>query len=280
MDRILVVGATGYIGQPLLMRAGSSAIGTSSKGGAGLLQLKLERPCAFEFRHIAKDDVVFLLAAISSPDVCAQERDWAQSINVTGTIAFIEELIAREARVVFFSTDAVYGEQPSPFNENQPPSPVGDYAEMKLEVETRFAHEPSVRSVRLSYVFSRYDSFTRYLFDCAQKGVTAEVFPSLSRSVVSRNDVIEAALALAENWFGPPPGVINFGGPDVLSRAEFAAILRSTVLPNLRLIEKEPDENFFASRPRKIAMQSPIMEMLLQRPSISLKAAAASFVSI
>lgn len=276
-NRIIVIGATGYIGRPLLKRAGPAGIGTSSTGGSGLLQLDLVNLSLFSFEQLQRDDVVLMLAAISSPDVCVRQRSLAYSINVSGTIAFIEAAIARGAKVIFFSSDAVYGEQLSPFDESKRTSPVGEYARMKLFVEKRFSEEINFRSVRLSYVFSRWDPFTRYLFDCAEKGLTAEVFPSFARSVVSLDDVISGALSLANDWHKLSERVINFGGPEVLSRAEYAEVLRSTVLPDLRFIEKEPDESFFSSRPRKIAMLSPLMNKVLGRSPASLGAASSAF---
>ncbi len=277
MTRIIVIGASGYIGRPLLQQAGPSARGTSSSGVGGLLRLNLEHPSAFEYAQIDEGEVVLFLAAISSPDACARQREWVHSINVEGTSAFIEGALARGARVVFFSTDAVYGEQASPFDETLGPSPVGAYAEMKFAVEQRFLGVAGFRTVRLSYVFSRWDSFTRYLFGCAEDGVPADVFPSFARSVVSRDDVISAALSLARNWDDVSERVINFGGPDILSRAEFAGVVRASMLPDLRIVEKDPDDSFFLSRPRKISMQSPIMDRLLGRPRLSLEAAASSF---
>jgi len=277
VTRIMVVGASGYIGRPLLERAGLLARGTSSTGGGGLLRLNLEQPSAFDHAQIDEGEVILFLAAISSPDACARRRYWVHSINVEGTSAFIEGVLARGAKVVFFSTDAVYGEQTLPFDETLEPSPVGAYAEMKCAVEQRFLGEAGFRTVRLSYVFSRWDSFTRYLFGCAADGLVAEVFPSFARSVVSRDDVISAALFIARNWADVGERVINFGGPDILSRAEFAGVLRAGILPELKIVEKDPDESFFLSRPRKIAMQSPIMDRLLGRPRLSLELAASSF---
>lgn len=242
-----------------------------------MLRLDLERPSTFDFAQFDAGEVILLLAAISSPDACTHKREWVHSINVDGTSAFIEGALARGARVVFFSSDAVYGEQASSFDETLEPSPVGAYAEMKLAVEQRFSSETNFRTIRLSYVFSRWDSFTRYLFGCAEKGVAAEVFPSFARSVVSRDDVIAAALCLARSWDSVGERVINVGGPDVLSRAEFARILRAGILPHLQIVERDPDESFFLSRPRVIAMQSPIMDRLLGRPRLSLQTAASSF---
>ncbi len=58
-------------------------------------------------------------------------------MNVTGTSNFIQSVIDRGARVVFFSRDTVYGEREDAFDESAVCNPAGEYAEMKREVEQR-----------------------------------------------------------------------------------------------------------------------------------------------
>lgn len=145
---------------------------------------------------------------------------------------------------------------------------------MKSEVEQRFAEDPSFKTIRLSYVFSRDDKFTRYLSSCAERDEEAELFHPFYRAIVHRDDVVEGALALAQKWDDFPQQKLNFGGPQVLSRVEFAECIRQTALPSLKYRVTEPDETFFKNRPREIAMHSPILPKLLGRPSRSLVEAA------
>jgi nucleoside-diphosphate-sugar epimerase len=105
---------------------------------------------------------------------------------------------------------------------------------------------------------------------CANAGDEVELFHPFYRSIVHRNDVIEGALALAEHWERFPQQVINFGGPELLSRIDFAQILKQYAFPDLRLQVVEPAEEFFKNRPRVIAMLSEILPALLGRPSRSL----------
>ena len=141
---------------------------------------------------------------------------------------------------------------------------------MKAEVEKSFFGNPLFKSIRLSYVFSREDKFTKYLLGCAETGKRAELFHPFYRSIIHRNDVIEGALALAEHWDDFSQQVINFGGPEVLSRVDFAQCLKQYALPDLRFQAVEPDEEFFKNRPRIIAMSSEIFPALLDRPSRTL----------
>lgn len=281
-SKIFVIGATGYIGSALFdgaKRVGA-AYGTSSSGKKDLLPLCLDAPGDFDYGKIGTSDVVLLTAAISAPDICAREHDRAWAVNVTGTSAFITSAIERGARVIFFSSDTVYGERGEEFDERAACNPAGEYAEMKREVEQRFAGNPSFKAIRLSYVFSREDKFTRYLAECAQRNEEADLFHPFFRAIVHRDDVVSGALALAERWHEIPEQVINFGGQQVLSRVAFAECLREVHLHDLRFKVTEPDADFFRNRPRVIVMKSPFFGRLLGRPPHSLcDAARIEFVS-
>ena len=273
--RILVAGASGYLGMPLYRsaRAAGHAWGTSREDPS-LLPLRLEMPAAFDYGVLNEVDVVLLTAAVSSPDICTQEHSRTWAINVAGTCRFIENVLARGTRLVFFSSDSVYGERSTPFDESTPGNPGDDYALMKHEVEGRFAEEANFKTIRVSFVFSYGDKFTTYLRKCVRNREEAELFHPFRRAVIHRTDVTEGAITLARRWDEFPQKVINFGGPRVVTRPEFAAILKETALSELRTRTVEPDANFFKSRPRTIRMRSPILASLLGRSPRSLHEAA------
>jgi len=273
---IFVVGATGYIGATIFCHAQQIAFtrGTSTSGLPPTLCLNLGEPDKFDYDIIHAQDVVFLTASISSPDICAREYYRAWAINVNGTSIFIERVLAKGGRVIFFSSDTVYGEKDEPFDERAICDPAGEYAEMKYEVERRFLGHSLFKSIRLSYVFSCEDKFTRYLSGCAQRNEEAEIFHPFYRAVIHRDDVVQSVIALAKRWDEFPQDVINFGGPEVLARTEFAQILREKFLPTLRFKVTEPEPEFFLNRPRVIRMVSSVLPLLLGRPAYSLCEAA------
>jgi len=273
---LFIIGASGYVGSALFSNASKLgfAFGTSSIGGNGLLPLRLDAPASFDYDKIEPGDVVLLTAAISAPDICAREYDRAWAVNVTGTSSFIQSAIDRGARVVFFSSDTIYGEREDAFDESSAGNPAGEYAEMKREVEQRFLGNASFKSIRLSYVFSREDKFSRYLAGCAARHEEADLFHPFFRAIVHRDDVVVGALALAARWDDVPVQVINFGGPQVLSRIEFAECLRDNHIRDLRFRVTEPGVDFFKNRPRVINMTSPVFPTLLGRLPRSLREAA------
>jgi len=277
--KAIIIGASGYIGVQLYAQATHffetyGTLSSTSKRDDTFLPLRLDVSQQFDYKLIQKSDVVFLTAAISAPDVCSRERERAWAVNVTGTSEFIARAMARGGRVVFFSSDTVYGERSDEFDEQAACNPAGGYAEMKQAVEKRFLGNPLFKTIRLSYVFSREDKFTQYLSGCAERGEEAEIFHPFYRAVIHREDVVKGAIALAQRWDEFPQSGINFGGPEVLSRTEFAKILQDTALPNLRFCVSEPSADFFLNRPRVIRMKSPILASLIERPVHTLHAAA------
>lgn len=276
IGQYFVIGGRGYLGAALYLLIPDDVVRlrTASSASAGFLRLRLENPQDYADLPINAGDVVFLAAAISAPDICAREHDRAWGANVTGTSAFISNAIDRGARVIFFSSDTVYGEREDEFDETVACNPAGEYAEMKREVEQRFAGNASFKALRLSYVFSREDKFSRYLAGCAERNEEADLFHPFYRAIVHRDDIVEGALALAVRWDEVPEQVINFGGPQVLSRIDFAECLREAHFHDLRFKVTEPGADFFKNRPRVIAMTSPVFARLLGRQPRTLREAA------
>lgn len=274
--KLFVIGASGYIGHSIIntWSGDGCVIATSTKGGAGVIPLSLERPKEFDYGSIRPADVLLLPAAISAPDICAREYQRAWAVNVTGTSEFISRAIDRGGRIVFFSSDTVYGERDIGFGEDELCNPAGEYAVMKNEVEKKFFGNPLFKSIRLSYVFSREDKFTKYLLEFAGRCDEVELFHPFCRAIIHRADVVDGVLALARRWEEFPHAIINFGGPEVLSRIDFAECLKHTCLPNLQYRVTTPGGEFFKNRPRVIAMSSNILPNLLERPCRTLSQAA------
>jgi dTDP-4-dehydrorhamnose reductase len=276
--RYIVVGGRGYIGAKLFGSIPQEFIGirTSSFSQTGFIHLRLDVSADYLRLPISNGDTVFLTSAISAPDLCANDLKKAWHLNVDSTSNLIEYIISRGGRVIFFSSDNVYGHCPDPFDESRNCNPVGEYGKMKQAVENHFAEDSAFKSIRLSYVFSRDDKFCRYILTCHEECKEADLFHPFYRAVVHRDDVIEGAIALANKWELTPQRFINFGGPGIVSRVDLAKHLKETVVPNLKYKVTEPSADFFMNRPRIIAMNSPIFAGLLGRLPRSISLAVKS----
>ena len=225
----------------------------------------------YDFDTLKMGDTVAFCAAISEPSVCANQFQDSLRVNVTSTGDFIYEALKRGCKVIFLSSDAVYGNVLGEFDEEEKVDPLGVYAEMKAVVEKRFLEYPLFKVLRLSYNFFKEDRFTTYLRNCAEEGATAEIFDPFSRSVVHRDDTVDAIIALYNNWDVCEESVINCGGPETLSRVEFAKILKDSVYPDLKMKMVTPNEKFYNDRPAIVSMRSNHLEEVLGRPARSIQ---------
>jgi dTDP-4-dehydrorhamnose reductase len=276
MGKVLIVGATGYLGKELFASIGKvfDTQGTSTMPNPELIHLNLGDPDYFPYASIVSaGDVVVITAAISAPDICANEYEYAWGINVKGTSFFIKNIINMGARVIFLSSDTVYGEHERPFDERCALRPAGEYAQMKYEIEKIFRESQSFKSIRLSYVFSREDKFTKYLIGCMKRSEEAEIFHPFCRSVIYRGDVVDGVIALIKNWDEVHHSFINFGGPETVSRVDFKEIFSKNFVKKIQSRVIEPPSSFFLNRPRIIAMKSPVLGALLGRQARSLNEA-------
>ena len=270
-----LVGATGNIGKRVVEKGGDKINAISR------FELKLDqRPLYYNFdaktiggTSIKEGDVIIFAAAISEPSVVSAHFAKALAVNVESTGEFIETALGKGCKVLFLSSDAVYGDVESGFDETHPTNPKGAYAEMKSIVEKRFEKNPNFIALRLSYNFHKDDRFTTYLRQCAEKGVEAEVFDPLTRAVVHRDDTVDAILNIAANWDCADGQYINCGGPDVLSRQQFTEIVRDTALPSLKFKVTQPPAKFYGDRAAYSQMSSPNLEKILGRKRHTIKQA-------
>ena len=262
-----LVGATGNIGSRVVEKGGED-INIISR-----FELILDqRPLYYNFdaktiggTAIEEGDVIIFAAAISEPSVVSAQFDKALAVNVESTGEFIETALGKGCKVLFLSSDAVYGDVESGFDESHPVNPKGAYAEMKAIVEKRFEKNPNFKALRLSYNFHKDDRFTKYLRQCAESGVEAEIFDPLTRAVVHRDDTVDAILSIASNWDNADGQYINCGGPEVMSRQRFTEIIKRIALPTLKYKVTSPPAKFYGDRAKFSEMHSPNIEKVLGR---------------
>lgn len=273
MLKPLIVGIGGGVASRIaaaFTEKGIAFNATSSRPLPQYWQLDLTRPGDFDYQVVTNNHLILLAAAISSPDRCHKDYNLARQINVTETLEFARRCLDQGARILFFSSDNVYG--PSlpgnpPFEETAPLNPLGEYAEMKAEAETRLVTMGDVKIMRLSYVFFKQDKFTTYLSKCAINEEEAQVFDPFTRSIVYIEDLIQATAIYRLRWSEIDDKLMNVGGPQPLSRWQFASKLKELVYPGLKLLKIEPPEEFFRARPRSIVINNDRFAHLLGRPA-------------
>jgi len=254
MSKIAIIGSSGYIAKFLieqLLRTDNfnEIIKIDKTSKDDVFYLDLLEPEKFDYNILNDVEFVIFTAAISSPDKCAEEFKLCWNINVIGTKYFIREALKRNCHVIFFSSDAVYGDiQSKRYDENSETKAHTSYGIMKKSIEDEFKNHNLFKSLRLSYVVSAKDKFVSYCLECIKENKVAEVFHPFYRNCIMLNDVFNAIIWIIQNWDLYQPFVLNVTGNELISRIQIADEI-NRVFSN-RLIYKivKPDEDFYKNR--------------------------------
>lgn len=259
--KIAIVGSSGYIAKHLM-----KAFNTELKGCEIVkidmtddadLKLQLTEPANFNYDQLIGVDYVIFTAAISGPDMCANEFDKCWDINVTGTSYFIREAVRRDVKVLFFSSDAAFGDIPRHiYDEDSETQAYTAYGKMKKAIEDEFKTSKLFKCIRLSYVVSENDKFISYCLSCIRKGETADIFHPFYRNCITVSDVIKAIIWLMRNWLSFDSFVLNLTGTELVSRVRMADEMNRYFGNKLKYTVTQPDENFFKNRPQVTQMKS------------------------
>lgn len=259
--KIAIVGSSGYIAGFLLKRicAFSSVesilkIDQTEEADA---KLNLLQPEQFDYSLLHGIDYVIFTAAISGPDKCASDFEWCWSINVIGTAFFIERALEKGCKVLFFSSDAVFGDIPGQiYTEMSETKAETPYGRMKKEIEDRFQDNKSFKVIRLSYVASAQDRFVSYCLACVRENKTAEVFHPFYRNCVTVQDVVNVVAWFLENWDAYEPFVLNVAGKELVSRVRIADEINRFLGNSLHYKIVNPEASFYENRPMITQMES------------------------
>ena len=263
--KIALIGSSGYIAEFILKRFARDpeieSILKLDRNPDSDAYLDLKEAENFDYLLLDNIDYVVFTAAISGPDKCAEDFDNCWSINVTGTSYFIREAIKRKCRVLFFSSDAVFGDIPGAiYTEESETNAYTPYGRMKKAVEDEFKENPLFKAIRLSYVASSKDRFVTYCIDCMKNGETADIFHPFYRNVISVSDVVDVVRYFAKHWDEYKQTFLNVAGKELVSRVRIADELNRHLGGKLQYSVSMPGAEFFTNRPRITQMKSLYMQ--------------------
>lgn len=272
LSKIFILGSSGYIGKALIAKLNllqTPYVTVGRKDADIVMDLSLDyQPLINE---VYEGDFIVFLAAISSPEICKNDREMAKGINVTATGDIIDALSEKGARIIFSSSDVVFGKSESVVFDESTLAPFGDYGEMKAEIENKFQLDSNVKVIRFSYVMGPGDKYTDMLVKFASENQTLDVFGGFERNVVALSDVTSGIISLINKWDVTSENAINFSGPECISRWDMTRLFAERFCPNLTSKLVEAPIGFWNSRPKKIESKNVAFTKLLGKQAKSVQ---------
>jgi dTDP-4-dehydrorhamnose reductase len=217
--RILVTGASGYLGGAVYRQAaaaGWSVAGTAFTGTADE-RLDIRDPAAVRalLRRV-RPDVVIHTATGRDRD------DWRTIADGAAHVAVA--VAAAGVRLVHVSSDAVFSGRDVRYAEDALPDPVNRYGSAKAAAETAVrAVDPDAAVVRTSLILGDgHGAHERLTHDLAAGRIRGALFTNQIRMPVHVDDLAGALLELAVNGYR---GVLNVAGPDAISRYDLGVLV-------------------------------------------------------
>jgi len=285
-SKILVTGASGKAGTYILdklRQGGHEVIGTAHKNKPTeseapfpLVNLADARAC-FELIHSHTPEIVVHTAANSNIDICEIYQQEAWITNVITVKNLIGLAMLFNYRLIFISTEQVYGEhgdaENGVFKEDDFLNPVNFYAKTKKAAEEDIRkHLDDFVILRLALVYGwgtpGHASWCDHIYQDIKDGITYRTYSDQLRSMIYVKDIAEAISKTVEKK--DMKGIFNLGGEPPLHRDEFTRRLaRHYEFPeNLAISATMDDFPPEAPRPKNCALDiSKIKEAIDYKPT-------------
>jgi dTDP-4-dehydrorhamnose reductase len=230
--KVLIVGASGFIGRHLLVElcsAGHEALGTASKHGVyglhkfDLLKDRVENAIPNDFFIGREPKLAVIAAAVTKMDDCLIHPEKSRTLNVLNTKKLVRYLQSHGCRVVYLSTGHVFDGSVGNRNEEDSTSPINEYARLKLEMEEFLRIEcPESFIARLDKVVGDNPLPGHLLaewWDLANKKSPILCVEGMEFSPTCVRDVARGLRFAMELGLS---GIYHLAGPDKISRTELA----------------------------------------------------------
>lgn len=213
MTKVALIGGRGLLGQDIAKECKHRGWQISAPSSEGVNVTSANSVEAFLVAE--KPDWVINCAAFVAVDAAEEKRHEADALNVQGAENVAKASVNAGAGLVQISTDYVFGgDKNEPYDENDATSPLGVYAESKLQGEVRVLDvAPEAIVARTAWLYGAgRDNFPLKILRAAISGKSLRL---VSDRVGSPTYTRDLAVALADMIEKPVPGgiyhVVNEG---------------------------------------------------------------------
>jgi dTDP-4-dehydrorhamnose reductase len=250
--RILLIGASGFIGHYLLRRlrqnsdyevTGTYNSRTPQDMDQSWYQLEITDHQRLEqvFSQ-ARPDVVVLLAAIADVGTVERAPARATEVNVDGAAQVARLCTQHHARLIFLSSEYVFSGDRGNYREDDAPDPHTHYGRTKWQAELAVAREASQWSiVRTSVVYgwplTGRRNLATSIIDRLKNNETYTGDANTYRTPVYVEHLTEGIVELVANNH---PGICHIAGDDWMNMYQFACAVAKSLDMDSSLVAPAP----------------------------------------
>lgn len=188
-----------------------------------------------DWPRIPRTDVAVLSAGITSIAACAADAEATARVNVSGTIALAERMVAQGTFVIFLSSNQVFDGSRARRPRGDAPCPISEYGRQKVAVEDAIGRlAPSACVVRLTKVVHPLWPLLQRWREALAAGAAVAPLLGLTLAPVTLDGLLDFLETLIEQR---PPGTFHFSGDDDVPYADLAAALIRAAGADPRLLQ-------------------------------------------
>jgi len=216
-ERILITGGTGFFGKNLIDRLEKENYSLSLFQGDLTSEKDVKKVI-----YSVKPTIVYHLGAIVDLSRDFKTAQRCIDTNIKGTLNLLEALKTDiPSRIIYTSTEEVYGDGVLPYREDQLPNPPSPYSISKIAAESFsriYARELgfSLFIFRVGTAYGPYQPIDRLIPYIIVRALKNKDIPLNSgrkkRDYIFIDDVIDAFVLVASNDIGRGNVTINLGG--------------------------------------------------------------------
>jgi dTDP-4-dehydrorhamnose reductase len=262
--KILLIGHTGFLGSHLTHLLNTFEVVTLGKS---ILDLSKNLSSSFE-EHVKlhQYDCAIICAAISDVEKCFQDQALSKQVNVDGMQELLMLLKYYHIKPIFFSSDYVFSEKLTPYNETDTPSPKTIYGNQKLAIEVFMQkHFDDFLIFRTSKLMSKTNHPKNILYPIIKNLKEGKISNCFEDQFLNPVFVEDIARVIQNSIDEKITGIFHLGTRTLFNRYELGLFLAKNLNYDSHLIRptRMKDMTFSESRPNNNMLDCTQIEKIL-----------------